>query len=340
MRHPPSIERPRASFANDLAGASPTQITVSMSRLAHLLVLTSHYLSLRLPAEITLPHRDYPGATIFSPRSSYTSTQVPFPGSGPSHSSNTTLSASRNGDLHAPPRPRPLYLDKKLPVLSKEDPIGYSLFVEGVTLLAWDIAWLCWTQGIHVSSNSWEDICALGKNLWQLLVEVQQPRSTSNVTPKHDTGNDSTPFERPSSPSEPQKGPHTRVSLGEYSHGSARSYLGGAKGTELMQGWRFQSPVKVIDKVKSMLLGELAGAEWEILDGREFENVGRGAEDEEAVLIEGAGTAARPASDERTKLEAGGMLASGQRVPQDDGIGGGATAKGTSGWTKLKSRGS
>jgi len=310
-----------------------------MSRLAHLLVLTSHYLSLRLPAEITLPHRDYPGATIFSPRSSYTSTQVPFPGSTPLHSSNVSPSASRNGDLHALPRPRPLYLEKKLPVLSKEDPISYSLFVEGVTLLAWDIAWLCWTQGLHVSSNSWEDICALGKNLWQLLVEVPQLRSISKVTTRNDTGSDSTPFQGPTSRSEPQKESYPRVSLGEYSHGSARSYLGGAKGTELMQGWKFQSPVKVIDKVKSMLLGELAGAEWEILDEREFEGAGRGAEDEEAILIEDTRTAAGPPSDEPTDMEAGAIPASGGHATRDDGTAGGATAKGTSGWTKLKSRG-
>lgn len=307
-----------------------------MSRLAHLLVLTSHYLSLRLPAEITLPHRDYPGATIFSPRSSYISMQVPFPGFTPSHSSNVSPSASRNGDVHALPRPRPLYLNKKLPILAKEDPVNYSLFVEGITLLAWDIAWLCWTQGLHVSSNSWEDICALGKNLWQLLVEVPQLRSISKATSRNDTGVTASEGQAHSGP---QKDSHPRVSLGEYSHGSARSYLGGAKGTELMQGWKFQSPVKVIDKVKSMLLGELAGAEWEILDEREFENVVRGAEDEEAVLIGGARTATGSASHEHTEPEAVVMPASGDQVLREDGTGGGGTAKGTSGWTKLKSRG-
>ena len=310
-----------------------------MGRLANLLVLTSHYLSLRLPAEITLPHRDYPGATIFSPRSSYNSRQVPFPGSTAPHSSNTSPSASRNGELHALPRPRPLYLDKKLPVLSKEDPINYSLFVEGVTLLAWDVAWLCWTQGVHVSISSWEDICALGKNLWQLLVEAPRLNSISRSVSNNDTGSEVAPLESPSSRTEPQQESQLRVALGEYSHGSARSYLGGAKGTQLMQGWKLHSPVKVVDKVKSMLLGELTGAGWEILDGHEFESAVRAAKDEEVVVVGDTRREVGPISEELRGMELVMAPANSEHAPRDDGAGSGGTAKGTSGWTKLKSRG-
>ena len=38
-----------------------------------------------------------------------------------------------------------------------------------------------------------------------------------------------------------------------------------------MRDWRLQSPVKVIEKVKAMLLAERTGAEWEILEGNEWE---------------------------------------------------------------------
>lgn len=38
-----------------------------------------------------------------------------------------------------------------------------------------------------------------------------------------------------------------------------------------MREWRLQSPVKVIEKVKAMLLAERTGAEWEILEGNEWE---------------------------------------------------------------------
>ena len=38
-----------------------------------------------------------------------------------------------------------------------------------------------------------------------------------------------------------------------------------------MRDWRLQSPVKIIEKVKTMLLAERTGAEWEILEGNEWE---------------------------------------------------------------------
>ncbi len=327
------------SYSDGFTGTPPAQITVSMARLAHLLVLTSHYLSLRLPAEITLPHRYYPLPTIFSPGSSYSSKQVSFPGSTHSHSSNANPSASRNGDLQPSPRPRPLYLDKKLPLIAKEDPLAYSLFVEGVTLLAWDVAWLCRTQGLHVGTSSWEDVCALGKNLWQLLVVLPQPRPLSRVSSSNDTATKSTQVKGPCSLSVPERESISRLSLGKYSHGSARSFLGGAKGTELMQGWKLQSPVKIIDKVKSMLLGELAGAEWEILDGNEFEHDSQKAEDGEVVLVGGRRREVGRALDDTKSMVTTIMLADDEQAPRDDGDSGGGTGKGTSGWTKLKSRG-
>lgn len=78
-----------------------------------------------------------------------------------------------------------------------------------------------------------------------------------------------------------------------------------------MRGWRLQSPVKVIEKVKAMLLSERTGAEWEILEGNEWEEeptTGNGDGKEEEAAGGGIG-------DEEAK------------------------GKGTSGWMKVKSRG-
>ncbi|KAI9870181.1 MAG: hypothetical protein M1830_004556 [Pleopsidium flavum] len=322
----------------DLNSISPAQITVSMERVTHLLVLTSHYLSLRLPAEITLPHRNYPLPTIFSPGSSYSSRQVSFPGCPPLHPSPTSPSASRNGDIQPSPRPRPLYLDKKLPLLAKEDPVAYSLFVEGVTLLAWNVAWLCRTQGLHVGTSSWEDVCTIGKNLWQLLVVLPRPGPISRVSSSNDTAAKPTEVKGPCSPSVPGKESISRLSLGEYSHGSARAFLGGARGTELMQGWKLQSPVKIIDRVKSMLLGELAGAEWEILDGKEFEQESGRPEDEEVVLLRGRRREAGRTLDVTKSTVTSTLLVKDEQALGDNEDSGGM-GKGTSGWTKLKSRG-
>ncbi len=47
------------------------QLMSSRINLAHLVYLISHYLTLRLSVEITLPHRDY---SLFSSGSSY----IPF----------------------------------------------------------------------------------------------------------------------------------------------------------------------------------------------------------------------------------------------------------------------
>ena len=169
-------------------------MTVSASHVAHLVHLCSHYLSLRLPAEITLPHKDYPLPTIFSPSSSYTTTRpIPFPGTTPSqspeasrhkdHNPTTTTTPTNDNDTRPLPRPRILHLSTPLPSLAKDEPLAYASFVEAITFLAWDTAWLCRTQGLPVGQSSWDDICAIGRNLYQLLLAPPLPPSPSLLSP-------------------------------------------------------------------------------------------------------------------------------------------------------------
>ncbi|KAI9850249.1 MAG: hypothetical protein M1838_005975 [Thelocarpon superellum] len=332
----------------DLNNAPPAQITTSLTHLAHLLVLTSHYLSLQLPAEITLPHRDYPLPTIFTPASSYTSRPVPFPGATPSHSSTHSPSASRTGDLRPLPRPRPLYLEKALPALAKDDPGTYSLFVEGVTLLAWDITWVCRTQGLHVASHSWEEVCPLGRNLWQLLGASARPRIKAGAAPSH--------VARPSSPS-PSPSPTTATSptrsslppghslLGHYSHGTAHAFLGAAEGVEHMRGWKLRSPTQIADKVKALLQSEMAGAEWEMLEEREWDEFRPDGATDAAVIstTSGPSNAPLPPADDAPGDDEGrggtfsdGGGSGGNSTPT--GAKGSNTRTGTSGWTKLRPR--
>lgn len=319
-----------------MPGASPIQVTTSITHLAHLVHLVSHYLSLRLPAEITLAHRDYPLPTVFPPSASYSLREVPYPGSTPSHSSNNSPSTSHTLDQRASLRPRPLHLTRKLSMLAKEDAVAYGIFVEAVTLLAWDIAWVCETQGFPIGTTSWEDVCAMGKNLWQLLVaEPALPLSRPNLTPKsglvpaRDLPSRPAPQRHLSTAENPTPIP---VQLGHFSHGTAHSFLAAAEGNEYMRGWRLQSSAKVIDKVKAMLLSERTGAEWEILNGNEWE--------EEAVLgltgRDGNGPVkvAEDGEGERGRAEG-----AEEKLGSADGTGGEeGKARGTSGWTKLKSR--
>ncbi|KAK0118147.1 hypothetical protein ONS95_012453 [Cadophora gregata] len=310
--------------------ASPAEISTALSHIVHLLMLSTHYLAIRLPAEIILPHRDYPLPTIFSIASSYKYTDVPFPGSTPNQSSNTSPTASRHAEAPSNlPHPRPLFLKKPLPLLSTEDPSGYGLFLEGVTLLAYDIAWVCKSQGIPVGDeSSFEDVCNLGRNLYNLLVGTK-PRpspgsraSSAQSTPTKGGRETDGESDRKSS---------AFTTMGNLSHGTAHSFLGGAVGTDFIRSWKLPSPTKLTDKLKSKLLSEVANAEWEMLDADAWtvddemadDGVVVGARKEAAERLQNLGM--QSFMSMRTVVEAVEMVGGdGERKP------------GTSGWTKLR----
>ncbi|KAI9855673.1 MAG: hypothetical protein M1824_005906 [Vezdaea acicularis] len=311
-----------------------TQITASLTHVTHILGLFCHYLGLRLPAEVTHPHREYPLPTIFPPSSSYLYRDVPFPGSTPSHASNASPITPK-GEIQSLPRPRPLYLDRDLPTLAKEDPTGYSLFMEGVTYLAWDVAWVCRTQGLNVGGNGWEDICSMGRNLWRLLnpktIEerlVHDEPSAGPATVKENTS--ARPATKPP------------VEFGHLSHGTAHSFLGSADGTDYMRGWKLYSVMKIVDALKKKLETDMLGAGWEMLEEEEWGD--EKVEDEEAVLV---GARKSKASSSRDEADTMSLMS----VPASRGAAGDDVAQGkrgelegradrTKGWTKLKSRSS
>lgn len=219
-------------------------------------------------------------------------------------------------------------------MLAKEDAAAYGIFVEAVTLLAWDIAWVCQTQGLPVGSTSWEDVCAMGKNLWQLLVadpvvssSRPNPAPISGLVPARDLPSRPAPSRQISTIENPAPTP---VQLGHFSHGTAHSYLAAAEGNEYMRGWRLQSSAKVIEKVKAMLLSERTGAEWEILDGNEWE--------EEPVSGLTGRDGAGPVEEKEAGEGEGRTEVVDEKAGLADGIWEEGKARGTSGWTKLKSR--
>ncbi|KAI9806962.1 MAG: hypothetical protein M1833_002620 [Piccolia ochrophora] len=327
----------------DLNGAPPAHISTSLNHIAHLLVLASHYLSLQLPAEITLPYRDYPLPTIFTSASSYTGRAVPFPGVTPTHSSTTSPAGSRHhhhnpaspSDPRPLPRPRPLYIDKPLPVLAKDDPAGYALFVEGVCLLAWDIAWVCRTQGVpQTSLSSFEDACALGRNLWLLLTStpvqtrLQQQQHSRSPRPSPSRASPRPPSHAPSSTAAAPS-----PSLGHFSHATAHTSLSSAAGAEYMRAWKMPSPLKLADRLKAALLGEMTGAEWEVVEEGEWEGHNRRAavgEDEEGEEGDAGG-------DD----DGGGGRGKARGWDDEDSDAarqGKARSSGANGWMKLKPR--
>lgn len=298
-------------------------------------MLASHYLAIRLPAEITLPHRDYPKPTVFSLASSHRHGETPFPG--------TVAIPSATSSDHSPkhvPRPRPLFIDKPLLTLAKEDPSTYSLFMEGVVLLAYDIAWACCTQGVSIGDKtSYEDVCNMGRNLYNLLIGNQL---TNNPATRLVQGAD-----EPDAVDIPgtQLGGYSKPMMGRYSHGTAHTFLGSAEGNEFIRSFKLPNPVKLADRLKKKLLSDADGLDWEMLEDEAW------APDEpmEEGVQEGPnhpGGADRrlygvesvmSTSTARTNLDS--VIGDFAKVNMDDPPNTEkGKAPGTSGWTKIKSR--
>ncbi len=239
-------------YANSCAAQTPEAISTSLGHISHILMLIAHYLAVRLPAEITLPHRDYPRPTIFNLAGSYHHERVSFPGTP---GATTVLHDTQATSSEHSPTPRPLYIDKPLRQFAKENSAAFSFFLEGVTLLAYNIAWLCCSQGVSIGDkSSFDDICNMGKNLYSLLVSscLQGPLLTST------TNDDSRPATN--------KDEAAPSWIGRYSHGTTFYALGGSDGTELVRTFKLPSPMKLADKLKKKILGEAPIPDWELLD--------------------------------------------------------------------------
>ncbi|KAI1106208.1 UV radiation resistance protein and autophagy-related subunit 14-domain-containing protein [Jackrogersella minutella] len=238
---------------HNMNSAQPELISASLAHITHLLWLTAHYLSIRLPAEITLPHNDYPRPTIFSLTSSYHHGDVAFPGA------SLLPPDPRDRQFAHVPHPRPLFLEKPLSTLAKEDPAAYNTFLEAVILLSYDIVWLCRTQGVPVgdNSNSFEDFALLGRNLYNLLINSslqRNPQQIADAPSQTSSGN---------TPAELGK---TGLRMGLYSHGTAHTFLGSAAGNDLTRGFKMPNVMKMADKLRARLLRENPVPEWELLE--------------------------------------------------------------------------
>ncbi|KAF4967309.1 hypothetical protein FSARC_5139 [Fusarium sarcochroum] len=233
--------------------STPEMISTSLSHVCHILMLVSHYLSIRLPAAVTLPHRDYPRPTIFNLSASYRTGDPVFPSS----QSGAVTPNPGDTDSQRVSRPRPLFIDKPLAQLAKEDPATFSYFIEGVTLLAYNIAWACSTQGVPIGDKTYfEDICNMGRNLHNLLTNQQSNGGNLFPVPSATKDSDASKNDTDGSTSR----------MGQYSHGTTFYYLGGAEGTEFSKTFKLPGPMKLADKLRKKLLSEAPAPDWEVLD--------------------------------------------------------------------------
>jgi hypothetical protein len=334
----------------DINSAKVNELTTSLNSTAHLLVLVSFYLSIRLPAEIVLPHRNYPLPTIFTPANSYQDREIPFPGTTPTASSTNSPAGSRHTDLRPLPRPRPLFIEPenlkdKIPQVAKRDPTAFAFFLEGISLLAWDIAWLCRSQGMITGTESWEDVCNMGRNLWNLLISPPQSPALLRVMSGRDARQQRTSHTNTNSAE-----PYKSLRLGHFSHDSAHSFP--ASGADFLRGWKLTKYTVVVDPLKRALIGEMSNAEWEMLEQDEWDDGGEQFREDDAVFIKNRNSAdkgGRSSFDDARSI----MTARTERRSEDrgdeidvrteaanaaDAAAGSARAKGTSGWTKVKNR--
>ncbi|OTA92504.1 hypothetical protein M434DRAFT_396384 [Hypoxylon sp. CO27-5] len=327
---------------HNMNSAQPELISASLAHITHLLWLTSHYLSIRLPAEITLPHNDYPRPTIFSLQSSYHHGDVAFPGT------SLLPPDPRDRQFAHVPHPRPLFLDKPLSTLAKEDSTAYNAFLEGVILLAYDIVWLCRTQGVPVgdNSNGLEDFAQMGRNLYNLLINSSLQRNPQKIA--------DTPSQTNAENSPADLGKNA-PRIGLYSHGTAHTFLGGAAGNELIRSFKMPNVAKMADKLRAKLLRESPIPEWELLEDDAWT-----PDDalDDGVLVGGApargqlGVPGHRFGIESymsvNTVKSGSSGDQNPRVPHGSGGNGAASVsgrdrekereRGTSGWTKIKPR--
>ncbi len=307
----------------------PEMVSTSLAHIAHMMMLASHYLAIRLPAELTLPHRDYPRPTVFSLSSSYSHGTVPFPGST---NIQSPVHIERRGELRAP-RPRPLFIDKPLPLLAKEDPQAYIMFIEGVSLLAYDIAWACSSQGIPIGEkSSFDYVCNVGRNLYNLLIGNQLHSNPAEriFTTGPSTATNQTGGELP----EPAK---TTTMMGRYSHGTAHTFLG----DDFVSTFGLPTPNMLTDRLKSKLSSAAVMPEWEVLndsawtpddhmeDGVLPKSHQRRESDRRLFGVESMATVRGALSETQPDIN---PPRSSERAPEKP------KGSGISGWTKLKPR--
>lgn len=305
-----------------IANYKCTELTAMLATFSHLLCLVAFYLGVRLPAEITLPRRDYPLATINTPSTSYTSTKVEFPGSG-SFLAMTEL--SKKNEAKGVSRPRPLFIgsDDKNELIShvaKRDPSAFKFFIEAISLLAWNVSWLSHSQGFTTGTETWIESCNIGYNLWQLVFAPQQSAALLRAVSTRDARQRQPP--RTSTP----PADATPARLGAYSHSSAHSFLGSSTRAIHTRALRLTKYTMIADPLRKQLENEIKNAEWEVLGDDEILDGGENFD--EAVVIRTRTMDGKHYDDARSIMTT--------RTQLEEPTNG--RPKGTSGWTKVKEK--
>ncbi|KAF3938408.1 hypothetical protein ABW19_dt0200678 [Dactylella cylindrospora] len=287
---------------------NPNNVSVAFGHLAHILVLIASYLGLKLPCEIVLPARDAPSPTIRNPRFS---------------------------------RARPLSTSLPLPQLHSSDSEQYAMFIEGVSMLVYNVAWLCWAQGLEEAAADITDVWQPGRNLYRLLLCTPTKHHPALVQ-WSDAANEAV-----ASPL-PQQTKKVNMFLGRVNHSSAHSFLNSPAGQQHMARWKV-SLKEVIDSTKNLLVSETSNAEWDLIENeieedpaaRFISELGEVREDERGLPGSPQPSKAIPISVKKTGIGIPGLGNGSPGVGSPSGSSGKRSAVNggsevSAGWTKLK----
>lgn len=313
-----------------------TELTAVLGNTAFVLHLCTYYIGVKLPSEITVPHRDYPLTTIMTPAQSYLGQNIPFPGSGSALGSVPTSPSATRSDPASMPRPRPLFIGsddytESVAQFAKKDPVAFSFFLEGIALLAYNVAWFSRSQGFLQGTDSWEDICDMGRILHEMLVAPPQSPAVMRVMSQRDLQERRSRNSSSSAGQEPANNATGRLGAG--SHTSMHDFYTRSELSKATRNWRFNNYKMIADPLKKQLLNEMNNAEWEVLNQDEWDDGGEKMD--EAVFIKTRAMDGTAYDDARSIMTTATNKLAGMEIAGEDARDKG---KGKSGWTKVKSR--
>ncbi|KAK4565548.1 hypothetical protein LTR86_004165 [Recurvomyces mirabilis] len=303
-------------------------ISTGLDNVCRLLGNCCHYLSIRLPSEVILPFNKASHATILPEEISY-KLEAPCNSEAATNKAPppTTTKAPAESKFITKDAPRPLHITKGLSRLFKENHFEYLRFTEGVILLAYNVAWLCTSQGLS-TINTIDDVYNMGKNLHDLFLGDDRPRlpllrhiySATTRTDNSRRGPSVSEAPRP----------------GAWSHGTAHHSLSSADAVRTIREWQAKLPPVsgLIENLQNILNHEIAGDEWDMVSVQEGEE--QPENDQIAVLVGGVEVdpamsvmSIRPSDGAEDDLVAKAIAR--QQARRNE--------KGSSGWMRVRSRG-
>ena len=116
-----------------------------------------------------------------------------------------------------------------------------------------------------------------------------------------------------------------------------------------MRTWKLPNPTKVVDKLKSTLLGEMASAEWELLEKQEWDDEAQElaqpptqTPSQQPLSAPGPEPSGRGSEKDNISRAANGSTDSGEHIDVNEEAMkehvDSSRQKGSSGWMKLRSR--